>query len=271
MGSDYRASIGKTTTEFGKNDITGVVGRQILPSAGNIFHDQKPCEYSEDAEPASKVSRIANESEGNMKLNCMKSGNSTTLSFNDNNNAPKDTKQPNTSDKRKMWLKRKKKLRLQNSVENKTEQYQTSRSIFNHTTSSNGQNYSVTNNVDSIENAENTRCTIWNDSRFKLSTNNPLHEVKCGEPITSNTFHGIHPVQNNLHNCTSSGNCENNDESAKNRLLDILLSDKEHEVNQDNESKHESAIKQEQSTSKKGVDGGPLPFVKRISHFSNSR
>ena len=71
--SDYRASIGKTT--FGENHIVGVVGRQILPSAGNIFHDQKPCEYVEDAEPASKVSKIATENEANMKLNCMTSGN----------------------------------------------------------------------------------------------------------------------------------------------------------------------------------------------------
>merc|ERR1712018_916282 len=120
MGSDYRASKGKTTTAIGENRIVGVVGRQILPSAGSIFHDQKPCEYTEDAEPASKVSRIARESEANMKFNCMKSGNSTTLSFNDNNNVPKDTKHSNTSDKRKLWLKRKKKLRLQNSNKNNT-------------------------------------------------------------------------------------------------------------------------------------------------------
>merc|ERR1712154_34248 len=62
-----------------------------------------------------------------------------------------------------------------------------------------------------------------------------------------------------------------NDESAKNRLLDILLSDKEHKVNQEIESNHESAIKQEHSTSKKCVGGGRMQFVKKFSHFSNSR
>merc|ERR1712018_928364 len=272
MGSDYRASKGKTTTAIGENHIVGVVGRQILPSAGNIFHDQKPCEYIEDAEPASKVSRIATESEANMKFNCMKSGNSTTQSFNDNNNVPKGTKQSNTSDKRKLWLKRKKKLRLQNSVENNTDQYQNQTSISYRATSSNGNNYSVTNNVDSIDNAESTtKYLFWNDSGTKHSNSNIFNKISCDETNTANTSHRIHPAQNDLQNCSKSDSCGNNDESAKNRLLDILLSDKEHTVNHDNESKPESAIKYEQNTSKKGFGGGRLPLVKRFSHFSNSR
>merc|ERR1711997_216310 len=123
MGSDQRASIGITTTlesDTFLNANTGVVGRQILPSAGSIFHDQIPCEHIEDAEPASKVSRIT-ETETKMNLNCIKSSCNTVISsFNHNNNTlTKGTKPINTTEKRKMWLKRKKKTRLQNNSENK--------------------------------------------------------------------------------------------------------------------------------------------------------
>ena len=90
--SDQRASTGITTTlesdSFVKTSRTGVVGRQILPSAGSIFHDQTPCEHIDDAEPASKVSRIT-ETETKMNLNCIKSSCNTVISSFNNNNIRK--------------------------------------------------------------------------------------------------------------------------------------------------------------------------------------
>merc|ERR1719412_2685529 len=69
---------------------------------------------------------------------------------------------------------------------------------------------------------------------------------------------------------TSTNSCDENDESAKNRLLDILLSDKAPEVNQANELKHESAInKQDGNNKNTSKKGGRLFFVKKFSHFSS--
>ena len=270
--SDQRASIGITTTLESDSFVnTGVVGRQILPSAGSIFHDQIPCEHIDDAEPASKVIRIT-ESETKMNLNCIKSSCNTVISSfnnNNNNNTPtKGTKPINTTEKRKMWLKRKKKSRLQINSENK--QRPILPQVFTKS-SSNGNDYSVTNNIDSIETRERSSYDVlWNNSRIS----NPFlkrneEQSESGEVVNN----GIHPTKSTSHDymtTTTTNSCDENDESAKNRLLDILLSDKEREVNQANELKHESAIKKQdvnnESTSKKG---GRLFFVKKFSHFSS--
>ena len=259
--SDHRASTRKTTEGETIPFITGVVGRQILPSAGSIFHDQSSCQHNtEDAEPASKVSRVAVKSEEKMNLNCIKSCDTAILSLNDNNNyVSKSIKPTNTNEKRKMWLKRKKKksLLLQNDSESKKGTKLPPVFLEN----SNGKNYSVSNNVDSIETIERNNYNIfWNNSR----TANPF--VKTSENSTEQE-HIIQSAQYTSHKVIHSNGHEN-EESAKNRLLDILLSDKESEVDRENiESKHESAIKEHlnKSTLKRS---GRLHFVKKLTQLS---
>ena len=206
--SDHRASTRKTTEGETIPFITGVVGRQILPSAGSIFHDQSSCQHNtEDAEPASKVSRVAVKSEEKMNLNCIKSCDTAILSLNDNNNyVSKSIKPTNTNEKRKMWLKRKKKksLLLQNDSESKKGTKLPPVFLEN----SNGKNYSVSNNVDSIETIERNNYNIfWNNSR----TANTF--VKRSENSTEQE-HIIQSAQYTSHKVIH-GNGHENDESAK--------------------------------------------------------
>ena len=264
--SDHRNSKGRTRTEKENNKVrSAVVGRRILPSAGGIFHDQLPCEPSEDAEPASKVSRItsAESTDFKMNLNCIKSGNNTSPRFINNNNAIKSSKPSNSAEKRKMWLKRKKKLNIQNGIsENNKAPLENLPPVFS--SSPNVNNYSVSNNIDSIEIVErNGYNNLWTNSSV-TTTPNPFanfHELTESEVNSELNSLSQLVTQYKSHNYTNS--CEN-DESAKNRLLDIVLSDKECAVdNQTNQSKHASAIKGE-SNLKKG--GGRLIFVKKATN-----
>lgn len=223
--SDQKASCGNTTESetCSQNSvvIVGIVGRKTFLSAGTVFHDQSTCDpvTLDDAEPAFKISRTANLSDCKLSHNATnickdvneKSFKPNSIAFAKNSNTNTHSS-ANQVSRRKMWLKRKKKSMPQNLPGEKSHPTVYSNPFFKPKDT----NPSVSNNIDSSEIVERNGYHFDAISNGTISNGFPtFHKFDKGMQVGQETS-----SPNN--NSSVLNNCEG-DKCAKNRLLDIVL------------------------------------------------